>query len=298
MFIAAIFLSYGFGLYNAAWITNPYVGHGAARLLKVQSENSLWLTHLLLHVTLMHGIVPDSVIPYASTSFLSPAWSLSLEWQFYVVAPLMVAGLASMRGAWFSVLLLIGSAVSLSGLLGQWWGVQPFLLLALPLFFAGITSRLWLDGETPWIGIASTLAALLIYGVAEGAKAFLYLLPGAALWGLFLVATAKEVGRLSFRNRPFDVLLRLVAYNPTALALGRVSYSTYLAHVPIMTLVIGIGVLATRTPSQPLILGLTAIAILLTAPISFLLHHWVEQPGIRLGKWMFPSAAPAKIAPA
>ena len=47
-----------------------------------------WTWNTLLHGTLLHGLVPDRVLPRASEAFLDPAWSISLEWQFYLVAPL------------------------------------------------------------------------------------------------------------------------------------------------------------------------------------------------------------------
>ncbi len=35
-------------------------------------------------------MVPENVMPFAGTAFLGPAWSLSLEWQFYLVAPVLI----------------------------------------------------------------------------------------------------------------------------------------------------------------------------------------------------------------
>lgn len=45
------------------------------------------LPNLLLHLTMFHGIVPDTVLPNSATAFSGPLWSISLEWQFYLVAP-------------------------------------------------------------------------------------------------------------------------------------------------------------------------------------------------------------------
>jgi len=294
MLVFAIVLSYGFDLYRAAWINNPYAGDVSGRVSKMESEHNSWLTHLLLHLSLMHGVVADSVLPYASTTFLSPAWSLSLEWQFYVVAPLMVVSLQRIRAAWFCLLLLVGSAGAFAGWFGEWWDVPAYLLLGISLFFAGITSRLWLDGKTPWLGIVSTGVALLIFCVSEGLKPSLYLVAAGAIWCLFLVATAKEVGVVKFSSRSFDMLFRLIAYNSTVIALGRVSYSTYLSHVPVMSLVIGIGVIAADNHSHSWIVSLTMLAVVLTVPASFLLYHWVEKPGVQLGKRLFPGSTAGK----
>lgn len=47
-----------------------------------------WLAHL----TLTHGLIPSAISNEAATAILSPAWSVGLEWQFYLVLPsVMVA---------------------------------------------------------------------------------------------------------------------------------------------------------------------------------------------------------------
>ena len=49
--------------------------------------------HLALHLSLLHGLVPDNLLFRAQLALLTPAWSLSLEWQFYLLAPLVVLAL-------------------------------------------------------------------------------------------------------------------------------------------------------------------------------------------------------------
>lgn len=38
---------------------------------------------------MFHGAVPEVLVKDAPGAFLEPAWSISLEWQFYLVAPLL-----------------------------------------------------------------------------------------------------------------------------------------------------------------------------------------------------------------
>ena len=44
-----------------------------------------------------HGLFPDGGLPDVWVSFLGAAWSLSTEWQFYLLALLLSAGRS--RGA-------------------------------------------------------------------------------------------------------------------------------------------------------------------------------------------------------
>jgi peptidoglycan/LPS O-acetylase OafA/YrhL len=46
---------------------------------------------------MLHGAVPDVLVRNAPSAFLIPAWSVSLEWQFYLVAPLVYAWAVSAR---------------------------------------------------------------------------------------------------------------------------------------------------------------------------------------------------------
>src|SRR6202034_1818859 len=50
-----------------------------------------WVIEIATHLTMTHGLLPDTVVPGAWVSFLGSAWSLSTEWQFYVLALLLGA---------------------------------------------------------------------------------------------------------------------------------------------------------------------------------------------------------------
>src|SRR4051812_38172947 len=49
------------------------------RLLESWWRNIQW--HIAVHVTMLHGAVPQVVLPDSPSAFLVPAWSVSLEWQ-------------------------------------------------------------------------------------------------------------------------------------------------------------------------------------------------------------------------
>jgi peptidoglycan/LPS O-acetylase OafA/YrhL len=51
------------------------------------------LPHIFAHVTMLHGVIPNAWLPNVAHAFLPPAWNLSTEMQFYMIAPLLFLGL-------------------------------------------------------------------------------------------------------------------------------------------------------------------------------------------------------------
>ncbi|HTD67568.1 MAG TPA: acyltransferase, partial [Candidatus Limnocylindria bacterium] len=66
--------------------------------LKINDETAFGMGHtknltpyLIAHATMLHGAVPEQLLPQSARAILVSAWSVSLEWQFYLLAPLLFA---------------------------------------------------------------------------------------------------------------------------------------------------------------------------------------------------------------
>jgi peptidoglycan/LPS O-acetylase OafA/YrhL len=237
--------------------------------------------YLLLHVTLLHGMVPDSALPMSSWVILGPAWSLSLEWQFYLIAPVLLRVLRiGMRSQILSVALLLGSWFAFrSGIFGVW--NQPAVLpLSIHFFLLGILCRLHLAAIAasprwlvPLLGIAAMLA-------------FRPIKYEMLVWTVFLSAILIEIRPVTsagLLQRRFNAGLTWVTSNRIAVLLGKSSYSTYLVHIPFLSAVVWLGAHFFGLRGQVATLVMMLAALPLLALLSLTLYRVVEAPFIRLG---------------
>lgn len=291
-------------LYYEAYVANPWVPEAAERKMRFLAEQHAWPRHLLLHVTMLHGMIPNQILPFAGTTFLAPAWSISLEWQFYLVAPLLVSAMIvpSLRSVCVIMLALALSFASLSGVMGT-WQYESFLPLALVYFMVGITLRFVLgrarDGlPTPWQPILVTLLGMGVYGASKPLSATIFDLGLlSCICVPFFLITAVEAEVIACRSKVLEKLAWLLALNPVVIAMGRVSYSTYLCHIPVLTIVVGGAMLVTGNTSHASIIGWTSVAVLLVVPVSFLCYRWIEAPALALGRRYLSSGGRKAVDP-
>ena len=243
-----------------------------------------FVENLLLHLSLLHGAVSSHVVFESQYAFLRPAWSLSLEWQFYLVAPLVVW---AARRRWPSVVLAIVALLAYRGYLRGTFGtfVLPSVLPGGALLFAiGIVSCLLVhrsQSRGSWIALVILAAGYLHWPPAT---------PWApAIWVLFFGASL-------LKDRPGRLGQAIAAvYDPifashAARHLGLPSYSTYLLHLPILQVVqylavrqFGLGVVEANVLAVVGTLALTYVASQAT-------YRWIELPFIELGRGHGPLA--------
>lgn len=286
--------------YLEAYTQNGWVSGIEIRSERAALETEYFSQHLLLHLSMLHGIVPDEILKYAASSILVPGWSLSLEWQFYLLAPFIVSALLT-RWKAGALLLATGllSTFWLRDHTGFTWQYPAFLPLALPFFLIGISSRMLIT-ETGW--------NRAFWGVVALSSIALFSSPiysdrlAIAIWALFFVIVLQESGRIRLPFRPLHYAIRAIALNPVLAELGKRSYSTYLLHIPVFSLIVGGGAfLLDEHFSQTAAIALVALAVLATVPVSWAAYALVEAPFLRLGNTLARSlstrdlSAPAPV---
>ena len=182
----------------------------------------LWW-HVLTHGTLLHGLIPNWLLPASDYAFNPPSWSISLEWQFYLVAPFIIFLL---RGKRRSLLALAIAVAVLEVLFRKYHGTEPRALpLAASLFAVGIVSRfVYPEIENRnWL-LPALVLAIVAFPLHSALRSFL-------IWMVVLFGMANRQAAAGSAKALFDILLtsRLVTY------LGSRSYSVYLCHYLVAT---------------------------------------------------------------
>jgi peptidoglycan/LPS O-acetylase OafA/YrhL len=280
--LAIAFLALPYGVWaedHAPWTADPLFYYDDVLHGHVDTIAGRPLQQAVLHLTLMQGVMPDSLWPNTSTAILGPAWSLSLEWQFYLVAPAFVWLLAHPRFRMVTV-----AAVALMGLAWHFelFGVYlapSFLPAAAFVFLIGIASRLSFDRIRAMAIGPELIPLLLALGVIYRDALWL------AIWGAMLLYLARAGAWRSPAGRPHAlaaIMDRLFA-SPLATYLGARSYSVYLVHMPMMMLVAWVMTDKLALAETPARILVGTGTVLVTLLVSDLLYRFVERPMITLG---------------
>jgi len=228
-----------------------------------QYHHHLW-AHIVAHLLLLQGVLSNHVLPQSQMMFLPPAWSLSLEWQFYLVAPAWIYALRR-----FPVVTVIGTLVA-----WQFWNrhlsggyVMPSALPASGLYFL--------------IGMGSRL--LIKY------------LPKTERYPFAQIIASAALALLDKDFIPLVVWVALVAYfqqpktwpildGALAKAAGARSYSVYLLHIPLIYLGLYLSARVLHLSlwwTEALSIALTVLGVLIGSELIF---RYVETPAINFAR--------------
>ena len=246
-------------IYPAQWLTVFVYVACAAAIAPLNDPRYGLLQHgvddafqVLRHLVLVAGL--------GKNLLYLPDWSLVVEMQLSLVAPLLIAAFVLGRP-------LLQLTVSFAALILFHWHDQT--LHYVPMFVLGVAlARHWDRLRRVRWHWTVAIVALALYGnrhltggmVLHGSDALTAL--GAAL--LILCSASEGI----FSN----VLLR-----PPVQYFGRISYGLYLLHMPVL-----LCLLKWLYPAVPSLILFFPAGLLLTCLVATLCHVWIERPAMRL----------------
>ena len=233
---------------------------------------------------MLHGVIPDTVVPNLPGGFLVPAWSISLEWQFYLIAPLMFALLYRGRsGPWIVMgIVAVLFALSRSTLPKVEYGA--FLPFHIEYFFLGAASYLVFKHLEPYLSSTERrgdilfppvlIMTLMIYPTVGYRTELVPFL----IWTAFFALILETEGSWSRR------IVGWLFTNKVTNWMGNISYSIYLSHALCITVIAALLLEHTQLSQMPFFATLLVLTLTSTLVVSAALFYAVERPGVRLGR--------------
>jgi len=258
------------------WPSDPTYQYGR-QLIALQDAQAHHLpAHVLLHLSMLHGAIPNNLLDVSQWALLPTAWSISLEWQFYLVAPAVLLLFRRKAGALVvSLLTVAGLWFYNRGYLGAFES-PSFLPGAGEFFLLGIVCRLYWDEFKPPAPAAVAIAALAIGCIADQMA--------IAIWVAFLTYAVSQRSKLRGVNQGFVRIADTLFISRLAQSAGKRTYCVYLVHYPIYQLLLTALTLAAFKSPTAVAGTLIALGFPLTVIAAEALHRYVELPGMNLGK--------------
>lgn len=238
----------------------------------------LTVARLVSHVFYLEGLVGHV---YINDVF----WTLTLEMQFYLVLGLFLAGLARLAARPAGAAGAVGTGpftgavavLALASVAGSWSGLATQVTFV-PLFYSFL-----LGAVAYWTWIRRVHPALLAGFLVLLAGSFA-VRPNAFLATSILTALALQVA--AYGNR----LGTWLAAGPFQF-LGRISYSLYLVHVPVLGAVV-VAVLKVMGDGPAAVVAASVGGITASVVASSVFWWAIERPSTRWSAALKPSSAP------
>lgn len=266
---------------DVSWASDPaFIGDMAYHAQNTEAVLAAPLEQALFHVSLLQGVPPPAFMSNSSATILGPAWSLTVEWQFYLAAPFLVWMARKQTRA---AMLVIASTILVFGMQRGWMSgllTTASLPNFLYIFVIGIFCRIALPylpqhGGFGW----AAAAALVAIGVQTG------IAPAIAIWLAFvvLIARAPANGAERAQRGLLDRVFAAVLESPLAIYLGDRSYSVYILHSPIIVFAGYVLFPLYDFTREEALVVMTLVIVPTILIASELMYRFVERPMIRLG---------------
>jgi peptidoglycan/LPS O-acetylase OafA/YrhL len=268
------------------WKAAPwFASHAEA----VQSQKAYFWPNFLAHLTMLYGAISENILPRSAVVFNSPAWSLSLEWQFYLVAPLALVAARRLSVAIATVTVLTALCIAYDfGAFGR-FELPSLLFASAPLFAVGIASRIAYPKLVGSLRNPAIVLALLVAQIPLGWDAAPFL-----IWGCVYATLITDRQRLLPVDNAAMKIVSLILESRFSMFMGTRSYSIYLCHMPVISLMLyGLASLFVDPSKTGAFLALLVTVAPLTLAFTCILYLTVEKPGVVLGTLMSTRQAAA-----
>jgi len=250
------------------------IGAGYVPILELGSAR-MWLD-APLHFLFLHGVIPTTLLPALPYTLLGVAWSLSLEFQFYLVAPALIA--ICRRWRFFPGTLIV-AVLATTLFAGKIMAVfsNAFLPAKAAFFLVGGLSFFVIDSK------GSRSRAWILCLLMNVTLSFFWWLGAGRLYEAILVPLVWAVVIVAIR---FDFFgpVRTFLNSRLLQNLGRISYSTYLFHAPVIFLLqAAIWRWLNPSSTKTLLFWTSAIGIPAIFFVSWISWRQIERPFQRLG---------------
>jgi exopolysaccharide production protein ExoZ len=261
--------------------------------------------NVMASATFTHGFFPQTIL-----SIVPGGWSIADEMTFYLLLPLLVVALRSWTTTVFALFVAVGLSALMGALAHFGWLfpdldralVEQFAFLSFPnqfvAFLAGILvfhALYAFPGPAPRsalrAGLAASAAAIVaIPFIAAALHGYLlhtkYVMPVlyALPFALWTWCLAKGGGGFMVNRGTRYV--------------GKVSYSAYFWHFPVLGLVEKSGLFSfgPAVPGGLRFLAIFAAAVALTVAAASITYRMVEAPMIRIGRQLAMRVAAERVA--
>lgn len=265
--------------------------------LRGQAGDMLWV-HWLLEATMLHGVVPDEVLRNASQRLGGPGWSISLEWQFYIIAPALLGAIVTKGWLRWTVVAVIAATAMIGALghvdevmnlnfdLGRFTYSKPSAIwVGLPFFAAGMASWWVMQNREKLVApiAIGLIAAFCVMGLIDDYKVKV----AFGVWALMFTGLLAGAGPLH----------NIFKFGPLRWT-GEISYSTYITHMPVLLAVQAYLLpLVTRETGWTQFWWTALIAPPIILAVSAASYYGLEKPGIALGRTLAKKMGGTKKQP-
>jgi peptidoglycan/LPS O-acetylase OafA/YrhL len=252
--------------------------YGDSDFSKVASDiaganHKYFWSNFLAHAVMLNSAIGDTLLPYSEYVFNPPAWSLSLEWQFYLVAPFFIALAPSPRSVMTVAVLIALIEAFYNYYLSAHFIQLGFLPAAAGYFAIGVASRLVYPSLAKGSYFYPICAlAIILFPMLQQSR-------GLLIWAVIFAGLAFLA---SNENGVLARLYRVLLTSRPSMYFGSRSYSIYLCHYSIISVLVWLWV--RRFGSVPGFVVLSGAAVLFTILTSECTYRYIELPGIALGR--------------